>query len=372
METIQQKTNSFISKRVDSIDFFRGLTMFLLAGESTLLFGHLLDSDNALIHFIGIQLSHHQWHGLHFWDLIQPYFMFIVGLSIPFAVANRLKKGESQSLIRKHAIRRSFLLIFLGWALYCIHSGKIVWQFQNVLAQIGITYLIAFFIRDKSFRFQVIFTLGILLLIDLAYRFFPVPGFNHPWANYENLGTWTNIKIEGVEKVSEWATINFISTSAHTIWGVLCGRILMGDKPANTKIRLMITGAALALILGYALDLSGITPIIKKIATSSFVLVSGGWTILTLVLFYWLIDVRKLFATEYNAIKVVGMNPIFIYIFFEVGGSRFLSKLFIPFTTALFSWSGEYVVLLVTSSLVWAALWYICYFLYKNKVFIKI
>lgn len=372
MESTLNMTNSFISKRVNSIDFFRGLTMFLLAGESTRLFDHLYNSDNRLIHFIGEQFTHHPWHGLYFWDLIQPYFMFIVGLSIPFAVANRLKKGQTQSLINKHAVRRSLLLIFLGWALYCIHAGKIVWQFQNVLAQIGFTYLVAFFIRNKSFRFQIIFTLITLLLIDLAYRFFPVPGFNHPWVNFENLGAWTNNKIEGVDRTSSWATINFISTSAHTIWGVLCGRILMGDKPVSTKIRLMFLGAILALFLGYALDLSGITPIIKKIATASFVLVSGGWTILTLVVLYWLIDVRKLFATEYNAIKIVGMNPIFIYLFFELGGSGFLSNIFVPFTTALFSWSGEYVVLLVTSSLVWASLWYICYFLYKHKVFIKI
>ena len=83
------------SNRVTSIDFFRGFTMFLLAGEATELYGQLEKSNIGVIQFLGVQLSHHEWHGLHFWDLIQPFFMFIVGVAIPFAVANRLKKGDS-------------------------------------------------------------------------------------------------------------------------------------------------------------------------------------------------------------------------------------------------------------------------------------
>ncbi len=372
MATNLRKNDSLISGRVSSIDFFRGLTMFLLAGESTLFFTYLLKSDVGIINFIGTQLTHHEWHGLHFWDLIQPYFMFIVGLSIPFAIANRLKKGQSKRQLNQHAITRSFLLLFFGWALYCVHAGKIVWQFQNVLAQIGITYIVAFFIRDKSTIFQIAFTLITLLFIDLAYRFFPVAGFDNPWVNFENLGAWANNKIEGVERASEWASINFISTSAHTIWGVLCGRLLMSGKTVQAKFRTLVIAGAAALIIGYALDLSGITPIIKKIATSSFVFVSGGYTILTLAIFYWLIDAKKLFATEYNAMKVMGMNPFFIYLFFEAGGSDFLARLFVPFTNVLFSWTGELGPSVINSLLVWASLWYICYFLYKKKIFIKI
>jgi predicted acyltransferase len=358
--------------RVNSVDFFRGLTMFLLAGESTMLYEHFNSFNGGFMHFLGTQFSHHEWHGLHFWDLIQPFFMFIVGVSIPFAVANRLKKGESVRTITLHAVKRSFLLLFFGWALYCIEPGQIVWRFQNVLAQLSVTYLVAFLIRNKSFSFQIIFSLIVLLLIDLAYRFFPVEGFNHPWVNFENLGAWVNNKIEGVDKASEWASLNVVSTTAHTVWGVLCGRLLMSDRPAGKKIQaLMIAGAA-GLIIGFGLDLLNITPIIKKIATSSFVFASGGWAILALCLCYWLIDVKQYFATGYNMFKVVGMNSIFIYLFFSIGGSYLLSMIFLPFTKAIFSWSGELSVEVITSLVVWAALWYICYWLYKSKLFIKI
>lgn len=361
-----------IAGRVNSVDFFRGLTMFLLAGESTHIFSQFLKVDNRFIHSLAQQFHHHDWHGLNFWDLIQPFFMFIVGVSIPFAVANRLKKGDSIQLITRHALKRSFLLLFLGWALYCIGPGKIVWQFQNVLAQLSVTYLVAFLIRNKSYSFQIIFTLVILLFIDLAYRFFPVEGFNNPWVNFENLGAWVNNKIEGVDKASEWASLNVISTTAHTVWGVLCGKLLMSDRPARKKIQALLIAGFAALVIGFSLDMLNITPIIKKIATSSFVLASGGWTILALCLFYWLIDVKKLFATGSNMFKIVGMNSIFIYLLFEIGGSGFLRRIFIPFTNALFSWTGPITVSIITSLAVWAALWYICYWLYKNKLFFKI
>jgi predicted acyltransferase len=298
--------------------------------------------------------------------------MFIVGVAIPFAVANRVRKGDSSKTITRHAFKRSFLLLFFGWALYFIAEGSLVFQFQNVLAQLSVTYLVAFLIMKKSFKFQLIFTLIILLLIDLAYRFFPVEGFNHPWVNFENLGAWFNNKIEGVDKASTWATLNFVSTTAHTVWGVLCGKLLMSDRTPKKKIQILLIAAVSALIIGYSLDLLNITPIIKKIATSSFVFASGGWTILALCFSYWLIDIKKLFAKGSRFFIIVGMNSIFIYIFFEIGGARLLNKIVSPFSSLLFSWGADLTVEIITSLGVWAALWYLCYWLYKNKIFIKI
>ncbi|MEI7421243.1 MAG: DUF5009 domain-containing protein [Prolixibacteraceae bacterium] len=368
------KQNSGLTavERVTSIDFFRGFTMFLLIGESTRLYSHLLSMNNGFAQFVGNQLHHHEWHGLHFWDLIQPFFMFIVGASIPFAVANRRKKGATEKSIMLHAIQRSLLLLLLGWALYCVGPGKIVFRLQDVLAQLSVTYLVAFLIRDKSFTFQVSLTLIILLFIDLAYRFFPVEGFNHPWVVYENLGSWVNNKIEGVDKASPWASLNAIPTIAHTVWGVLCGKLLMSNKPAIQKIKFLLIAGISALVIGYTIDALDITPIIKKIATSSFVFVSGGYAILALTFSYWLIDVKKIFVNGSLIFRIVGMNCIFIYLFFEVGGATFVSKIWIPFTTALFTWGGGMMVNVMTSMAVWCSLWYMCYWLYKNKLFIKI
>ncbi len=359
--------------RITSVDFFRGITMFLLIGESTGIYDHFSTIHNsAFFQFLGNQLHHHEWNGLHFWDLIQPFFMFIVGVAIPFAASNRIKKGDTNKLITYHAVKRSFLLLFLGWALYCIEPGQIGFRFQNVLAQLSLTYLFAFLIRNKSFSFQLLTTVGILLMVDLAYRLFPIEGFNQAWVPFHNLGAWVNNKIEGVDKASIWASLNAIPTIAHTVWGVLCGKLIMSDRPSRKKIQLMLIAGITGLVIGYSLDFFSITPIIKKIATSSFVFASGGWAVLALCLCYWLIDVKKYFSGGSKFFIVVGMNCIFIYLLFSLGGAVLAGKIFYPFTRALFYSAGYITTGIITSLAAWASLWYLCYWLYKNHIFIKI
>lgn len=364
--------NKSVPERVKSIDFFRGFTMFLLMGESTGLYKHLGDINSNVMQFVSVHLDHHPWHGLYFWDLIQPFFMFIVGVAIPFSVVSRLKKGQSNKELTQHAIQRSIILFLCGWAIYCIDAGRIVDRFQNVLCQLGVAYLLAYLIRNKSVPFQIGFTIVLLLVTDLAYRFFPVAGFNRPWEPYHNLGAWVNNKIEGADKTSRWATINAIPTTAHTVWGVLCGQLLMSKRSAKNKIWTMIIAGLICLLVGYAIDFFNITPIIKRIATCSFVLVSGGWTILALCFCYWLIDVKKIFVKGSSFFVIVGMNCIFIYLFFSVGGSGFLRNICVPFTKALFDWSGQLTFKIMTDIVVWGFLWYICYWLYQKKIFIKI
>lgn len=341
-------------------------------GESTGFFGCLNEVNNGFVKFLGVQLEHHEWHGLHFWDLIQPFFMFIVGVAIPFAVANRKKKGDSDSTILKHAWKRSVVLLLLGWTLYNAGSGHIVFKLQNVLAQLSVTYLMAFLIQRKSFSFQLGFALVVLLLTDLAYRFFPVDGFNQPWEAFHNLGAWVNTKIEGTNETSIWATLNAIPTIAHTVWGVLCGKLLMSDKSPAEKIKLMVIAGVAALFIGFGLDLANITPIIKKIATASFVFASGGWAILALCFSYWLIDVRGKLGNGAKPFIVVGMNCIFIYLLFSVGGSNIIYGIFKPFVNSLLGWTGEIMTKMLISASVWASLWYVCYWMYRNKIFVKI
>ncbi len=365
--------DAFNAERVTSIDFFRGFTMFILIIENTRLIRLFRGAeDSSILQFIATQFSHQHWEGLHFWDLVQPAFMFIVGVAIPFAVANRRRKGDSESLILRHALKRSFILLLLGWWLYCIGPGEIVFRFQNVLAQLSFTYLVAFLIMKKSIRFQLIFSLGILLFIDLAYRFFPLQGFTNPWVDGENLGAWFNTLLQPGSNGAGWATLNFVSTTAHTVWGVLCGKLLMSDKPVARKIKMLVIAGVSALAVGWILHLAGVTPIIKKIATSSFVIASGGYVILALAFSYWLMDVRKLFPRFSKTFIVVGMNCIFIYMFNALGGAGILHEIFTPFTTSLLSWTGEFTSGLIQGLAVYASLWYICYWMYNKRIFIKI
>jgi predicted acyltransferase len=358
-------------ERLLSLDFFRGATMFLLIAEFTHLFSFLHDPalEGSFIYVIAGQFHHHPWNGLHFWDLIQPFFMFIVGVAMPYSLANRKKRGQSSAHITRHAIQRALLLLFLGWALYCIDPGRVVFRFQNVLAQLAVTYLLAFLVMKKPAWVQILFSFLLLATTELIYRGFPVEGFNHAFVPNENFGTWLDLQYGGADLNGHWVSFNAIPTTAHTIWGVLAGQLLMGKRKAVQKLRILIIVGVVGVLVGYGLD--PITPIIKRISTSSFVIVSGGWAFLTLALSYWLIDLRK--RQKWSAFfRVVGMNPLFIYLFAHVGGAVLIEVIIHPFSFLLFGWMGTLAASVITSVIVLAILWYLCQWLHKHKIYFRI
>lgn len=354
-----------------SIDFFRGITMFLLIGEFSGLFYLLAEPpfENSWIAPLVEQFHHHPWNGLRFWDLVQPFFMFIVGVSLALSVTKRRKRGESNKGITRHVIQRSVLLLLFGWGLYCIDDGAITWRFQNVLAQLAVTYPLAYAVMYKSFRFQAGFTLVLLLLAEGLYRFFPLEGFDQAFTPGHNIGEWIELQLNGKLPGGHWVSLNAISTTAHTVWGVMAGQLLLGTLPARKKAMRLLLAGAILLVAGYGLD--PVTPIIKRIATTSFVLASGGWTFMALALCYWGIDIlKKDRAVLFFAI--VGMNPLFIYLFAHLGGGGFIERILHPFTYFLMGWAGEATAAVFTAALVWMALWGICYWLYRKKLFIRI
>ncbi len=357
--------------RLLSIDFFRGLTMFLLISESTGFFRFLVDPQlkGTLLYAIGTQFEHHPWHGLHFWDLVQPFFMFIVGVAMPFSFANRIKRGENYSDIRNHAIKRAVTLLLLGWALYCIGPGRITLRLQNVLAQLSVTYIIAFFLMKRSVRTQIIASFAFIALSELLYRTFPVAGYNQPFVPDHNFGAWFDMLISGELSSGHWVSFNAIPTTAHTIWGVLAGQVLMSSRPAMKKVKILVIAGLVGLVIGYGLD--PVSPIIKRICTGSFVIVSGGWSLLALAFSYWLIDIKKVQKWP-MFFAIVGMNPLFIYLFNHIGGGNMLYTVPKPFVFGLLGWAGKLPAQIVTAAITWYMLWYITFWLYKRKIFIKI
>jgi predicted acyltransferase len=371
MTTEKTATTAPLPGRLLSLDFFRGLTMFLLIAESTRLFSQLTDAslEGSWVYAIGQQFHHHPWNGLRFWDLIQPFFMFIVGVALPFSIGNRKKKGQSDAEIRKHVFQRALLLLLFGWGLYCIGPGHIVFRFQNVLAQLSVTYLLAYLVMHKPAKFQILFSLLLIALTEFIYRIFWVEGFNHPFTPNENFGTWLDLQYGGADLRGHWVSFNAIPTTAHTIWGVLAGQLLLSEQTGREKLRILIIAGLIGLVAGYALN--PVTPIIKRICTSSFILASGGWTLLALALSYWLIDLKK-YNPAVLFFAIVGMNPLFIYLFANLGGTGLLEKIVTPFTTSLLGWLGELPMEFMTSLLVLFLLWFLCYWLYRRKIFFRI
>ncbi len=363
--------NNQASERLLSLDFFRGLTMFLLIAEFTRLFWymHVPELEGTVIYFLGNQLRHHPWHGLHAWDLVQPFFMFIVGVAMPLSYAKRIKKGETHSQIFKHIALRCFLLLFLGWFLSCISAGKIVFFFQNVLAQLAVTILIAFLIMSKKVVTQILISIGLLVVTELLYRFFWVEGFDQAFTPARNFGAWVDMQISGALSSGHWVSFNAIPTAAHTIWGVLAGKLLMSSKTQRYKLQVLVLAGIAGLAIGYGLD--SVTPIIKRISTTTFVFASGGWTFLALAFSFWLIDMMKV-KKGVKFFAIVGMNPLLIYLFAHVGGAQLVRQVVFPVANSGLSWAGELTVNIAASIMALMGLWYICFWLYKRKIFIKI
>ena len=357
--------------RLMSLDFFRGLTMFLLIAESTRIYDLLVapELNGTVISAIGTQFHHHPWNGLRFWDLIQPFFMFIVGVAMPVSIGKRWERGDSWAATFRHALQRSFWLLFFGWALYCIEPGRLTFELWNVLAQLSFTYLVAFLMMRKSTQTQLVFTFALLLISELAYRLWPVPGFNEPFVPDHNFGSYVDLLLMGKLSRGHWVAFNAVPTTAHTMWGVLAGQLLKSERSPGQKIKTLVIAGLIGVVVGYALN--PVTPIIKRICTSSFVIASGGWCLLALALSYWLVDVKK-FHKPARFFVYVGMNSLLIYLFTETGGAEWIAKIVKPFTTGIFGWTGDLQARIVTSLAVWGLLWYLCYWLYQRKIFVRI
>lgn len=359
-------------QRLISLDLMRGLIMILLILESTELYDKLNTATTGTgVNLVVQQFFHHPWNGLHFWDLIQPGFMFIAGAAMAYSLQRQREQGISwgQSFIK--TLKRSALLLFWGIWTRIVKPDGLNFELWNVLAQLSFTTLIAFLIFRWSIERQIIFSVFLLILTEILYRFTNVRGFDQPFTDQHNIGNYIDLLL--VHKISKegWVTINFIPTACHTIWGMMAGSLLLSNKPAVLKLNWLLLAGTLLLAAGY-IEGATITPIIKRIATSSFVLVSGGWCLIALAFLYWWNDIKG--HTRYtNVIAAVGMNSIFIYLFIETisgGINEYVNKITDSFLTP--THIPVLSIGIIASLLTFLLEWYMCWFLYKRNVFIKI
>ena len=376
MDCMEKIDQSLLDKygRLLSLDFYRGITMFLLVAEGAGLWFAVVEPyfEGTIISTIGTQFHHHPWNGLRFWDLVQPFFMFIVGVAMPISFGKRWARGDSWGTTFQHAVYRSFVLLALGLTLHCIYAGELVFELWNVLSQLSFTYLLAFLIMRKSWKFQIGFSVGLLVLTELLYRLWSVDGFSQPFTPDKNFGAWMDLLLMGKLSGGHWVAVNAIPTAAHTIWGVIAGQLLISNRETTEKIKkLLIFGIGLV-VMGYALD--PVTPIIKRIATTSFTIVSGGWCLLVLAGSFYLFDVKKISTDTGRVLAVVGMNPLFIYLFSELGGVDWFYDMVEVFTKGplgAIALPGAWIDVITSLIVLWM-MWYMTYFLYKRKIFISI
>ena len=361
--------------RLSSLDFYRGLVMVFLMFEASGLYEHVFNmtSPGSFIHSIAIQFTHYPWHGLHFWDLIQPAFMFIAGTAMAFSLTKQTAKGRTWNQQLKHALKRSWWLFFWGVFDYAVRGDHLSFELWDVLTQLSFTILVAFLVFRWKSGYQLLLSIGLLILTECLYRFVHVPGFDQPFTDQHNFGNYIDVILMNKINPGGWVAINCIPTAAHTIWGAVAGKWLLTLPGNKSKIRHIVIFGILALLIGYGLDIAGITPIVKRIATTSFTLVSGGYCLLLLAFLYFWIDVLNhkrwlLFFT------IVGMNSIFIYLFFEIVVSRWLYDYINTIVAGVISPTGiaHSAIMIISAFTIFMFEWSLCFWLYRKKIFFKV
>ncbi|WP_316790598.1 acyltransferase family protein [Pedobacter frigoris] len=317
--------------RLLSLDFFRGITVAAMI---------LVNNPGDWGH-IYAPLEHAEWNGCTPTDLIFPFFLFIVGVSIAYAMGSKKSDPSTHSKTILKAVKRALILFGLGLflSLYPKVFTEPLEAFQNVripgvLQRIAVVFLIATVIFLKNSQKNIFRILLILLAVYwILMTFVPVPGVGYPNLEKEtNLGAWLDRSVlteahlwKSSKKWDPEGILSTLPAIATGLFGVLAGIYLKRkDIDAATKVVWLFCTGCMAIILGLLWDLQ--FPINKALWTSSFVLYTGGLATVVLALCYWIIDIQ-----QYNRFTkpfvVYGVNAITVF---------FLSGL-IPRTLRLFS-----------------------------------
>ena len=285
------------------------------------------------------------WFGGGVWDLIQPSFMFMAGVAIPFSYVARRARGDSMLRVWLHVFSRAFLLVALGIFLRSTGRPMTYYTFEDVLTQIGLGYPIVFAVYLIGRRFgawPVVYLVALVTILVGYWAYFaywplPTAEFDYgtvglasgPWPWKEGLsptGARTPTRPSGSTSGSstssrgstEWKyngggylTLNFVPSMATAIFGLLAGELLRVPGPKWRKfLTLVALGVACLAAGAYAGET--VCPVVKKIWTPSWAVYSSGWTFLILAAFYGIVDGIG-FRWWAFPLVVVGMNSIAMY-----------------------------------------------------------
>lgn len=383
-------------QRLLSLDAFRGFIMLLMASSG---FGLVqvarAHPDSAFWQQVAFQLSHVDWTGCALWDLIQPAFMFMVGMALPFSLLRRRQDGQGFVGRFAHALVRAVALVLIG-VLLATRSGdaQTNWIFTNVLAQIGLGYLFLWLIASLGWEYAV--SAICVLLVGSWFWFWqqPLPGadfdfaaagaaatdllpgsFGH-WSKHLNAAAdfdrwFLNLFPRAepfVTNTGGYTTLNFIPALATMLMGAVTAELLLRSRSsvARQSLYLLAAGAA-CLLAGTLLGLVAV-PIVKRIWTPSWVLFSGGWVLLFLAAFHWLVEARGQRRLVFPLV-VVGMNSLFIYLMHSLCAGWIAGRLKVHFGTAAFAGTWGPVA---EKCGVLAVLWLLCYWLYRQRAFLRL
>ena len=448
-EPVAKKEKLKAPGRLTSLDAFRGFIMIMLAASG---FGIYQLSrtdaerelwtllDRETFETIAFHFEHPPWQSnfeigkadatvgnpwlkwkVSFWDLIQPSFMFMVGLAMPFSYRRREATGQSKFKRTLHALIRSVVLVLLAVFLYSRRDQSTNWIFTNVLAQIGLGYFWVYLLLGTPRWMQItgfcVILAGTTVAMQVAQPFTeyvpeevnasyergeilaePYQRWSKNGNFFHDFDTWFLNLFPRPEKEDPaevphkfnwggYTTLNFVPSMATILLGVFVGQfILLAPRNYKTFGKLLLA-AIVCTSLGVFFGAT-CCPIIKRIWTPSWVLFSGGYVIGLFALFYLLFDLLPFKKLAFPLV-IVGMNSIFVYmmgqllrpwIYSEIVRKHFdwlILKVFgVIQSTANLSYSAEQLVEMfepvVMSTSVLLVIWLLCLWLYRQKIFIRI
>lgn len=364
-----------VASRLVAVDALRGFDMFWIIGiegSQGVVRAIRQISDCPTVALLARQMSHAKWEGFTFCDLIFPLFIFITGVSIPLSLT-RIIGQSGMGAAHLRIIRRFMLLYAIGVFYYGGLSRA--WpgiRLLGVLQRIAICYLFASLIFC---HFRVKGMLAICGAILIGYwammTFVPVPGVGAGFFEEgRNLASYVDAQyLPGIKVSGTWDPEGLLSTLpaiGTCLLGVCAGVLLRSHSISEPKkIAILIIAGVTGIALGYLWGFQ--FPIIKKLWTSSFVLVAGGYSCLLLALFYLLIEVWN-YRRWAEPFIWIGMNALALYLAHEIVDFRKLASRLVGGNIK--AWAGSYGDLLVCITALGLCLW-LARFLYSRRVFIK-
>jgi predicted acyltransferase len=400
------------SQRLMSLDALRGFDMFWILGADSFIYALHGLSQTAPTRFLATQLDHAEWQGFHFYDLIFPLFVFMMGVSTVFSLT-RIIEREGRAAAVKRVLRRGILIFIIG----LIYSGGFTnpWpdmRLMGVLNRIALAYTfggLLFIAFRTQVRALVSIAAGLLIGYWALLTFVPFPdvrpvpgggtvitresGFtNVTQLNMASTNLIRGSYIQGVN-LTDYLDQKYLPGRKYdgtydpegilstmpaivtALLGIFAGLLIKNKSvPDRKKVAWLLGTGACSVTLGF---LWGIEfPVIKKIWTSSYVLVAGGYSALLLGAFYWIVDIKK-WRTWCRPFVWIGMNPITLYLASNFMGGLGFEKLARrlaggPVKSFLDTHVAQGFGNLVIAAIAVALFLWFARFLYQRKIFLRL
>lgn len=361
------------TKRLLSLDAFRGFTIAAMI---------MVNNPGSWSHIYG-PLRHARWNGLTPTDLVFPFFLFIVGVSIALAYTKLRQKNVSAGKMHLKILFRTIKIFGVGLLLNFIHHFSFSEiRYAGVLQRIAIVFLISslLFLHSR-WILQLIIGAGLLIIYWMVMTLIPTPGYQSAMLEPGiNLAAWVDeMFLPGKMWQGTWDPEGILSTIpaiGTCIIGMLTGRLILDEASQMRKMKRVFILGFLAIILGYMW--SRIFPVNKNLWTSSYVLVTGGMAMMMMAILMLLIDKLQYKKLAFIGI-VFGVNAITVYVL-----ANLLALLFYSLPIADAGLNEHFVRLADHSflshkflSLLYAMMFIAvnfipAYWLYRKKIFIKL